>query len=276
MPDAVIPLRQAGFAAAIAGSVREARRLVGWTQRELATAATTSQATVCRLERGRATAVDVLLVERVLDALGMRASLHLDGRHLDDRRRQVDALHALVNGYAARRVERDGWLPATEVQLGDTAPRGWIDLLAFRSVDRSLLVEETKTDIPDIGGLQRSLSFYEREALAAAKRLGWHPKRVAVLVVALDTEVVHRRLADARDLVVRAFPAKVEATGAWLRDPDMPAPRGWTLATCDPAARGGNWLRPTLLGSRRRPPSYAGYADAAARLLRGPGSRRPR
>ncbi|HYO42642.1 MAG TPA: helix-turn-helix domain-containing protein [Candidatus Limnocylindrales bacterium] len=274
MPDVVVSLRHRGFAVSIGEVVREARLLVGWSQRELAVRAAVSQATVSRIERGACQAIDVLRIERVLTALGIRASLQLDARHLEDRRRQLDGLHAVVNGFVARRLGRQMFLTATEVGLGSTEPRGWIDLLAFRPVDRALVVEESKTDIRDLGGLQRSLAFYERESLAAARRLGWDPVRVVVLVAALDTEVVHRRLADARDLVRRAFPAPVEATAAWLGDPAQPPPRGWTLATVDPASRSGPWLRPTLLGSRRSRPAYAGYTDAVARLLRDPGGRR--
>ncbi len=273
MPDIVIALQERGFAIELAEIVRDARGLVGWTQRELAARANTSQTAICRIERARSDTLDTLVVERVLAALGIRTALQLDARHLEDRRRQRDGVHARITGYIARRLDRAGWQVASEVWVGDGAPRGWIDLLAFRPVDRALLVEETKTDIPDMGGLQRSCAFYEREATAAARRLGWNAARVVVLVVALDSEVVHRRLADARDLVTRAFPGPVGATASWLADPARAVPRGWTLGTADPASRRGEWLRPTLLGARRSRPAYTSYADAAARLLR---DRQPR
>jgi transcriptional regulator with XRE-family HTH domain len=268
MPDTIIHLSQRGFEVELADLVRDARQLVGWTQRDLAARAGTSQATICRMEAGRCSTLDMRVIERVLKSLGVRIALQLNASHLTDRRRQLDAVHARLTGFIARRLGRLGWLTAGEVQLGTGAPRGWIDLLAFRPADRALLVEETKSDIMDMGGLQRSCAFYEREAVAAARGLGWRPASVTVLVVALDTEVIHRRLADARDLVMRAFPAPVGATAAWLEDPARPMPRGWTLATADPAARGSAWLRPTRLGGRRSRAAYTGYADAAVRLLR--------
>jgi transcriptional regulator with XRE-family HTH domain len=257
-----------GFVPKLADTIREARVLIGWSQRELADHAGTSQSTICRFESGRWAHVDLLVVERVLAVLGFRVSLQLDGRHLADRRRQLDAMHARLTGYIARRLERQGWVTALEVAIGDGVPRGWIDLLGYRAADRALLVEETKTDLPDMGGLQRSVAFYEREAVAAAQRLGWRPARVAVMVVALDTDAVARRLAENRDVVTRAFPGRVPDIAAWLRDPTRDRPRGWTLAMADPAVRGASWLQPTLLGSRRRPAAYLSYADAAARLLR--------
>lgn len=255
-----------GLAGNVADVVREARGLVGWSQRELADRAHTSQTMVSRIERAAVSTLDALVLERVLAALGIRAALDLDARHLDDRRRQRDAVHARVTGCVARHLERDGWLTATEVALGDSTPRGWIDLLAFRPADRALLVEESKTEILDLGGLQRSLAFYEREAWRAAGRLGWHPVRAAVLCVTLDMDAVARRLVENRDLAVRAFPASVAATAAWLRDPAAASPDAWTLGMVDPAVRGRDWLRSTPLSGRRRVHPYAHYAEAAVRL----------
>lgn len=123
------------------------------------------------------------MVERTLPALGLRAALDIDDLALQDRRRQRDGLHARLNGYVARRLTRLGWATATEVMVGRTAPRGWIDLVAFRDADRSMLVEETKCDLPDMGALQRRLAFYAREASSVAGDLGWRPARVAVLAV---------------------------------------------------------------------------------------------
>ncbi len=261
-------LGDASIASALARTILRSRHLAGWTQRELARRAGTSQTTVCRLESGHAASFDLVVVNEVLAALGLRPKLVLEDRHLDDRRRQRDAVHARLNGHVARRLERTGWLTATEVEIGDPVPRGWIDLLAYRPADRALLVEETKTDIPDMGGLQRSVAFYQREAWVAAQRLGWRPVRSAVLVVTLDSATIAARLAANRDLVVRAFPARIGEVAAWLRDPSQEPPRAWAIGACDPASREHAWLRPTMLGTRRRPPAYEDYAQAAALLLR--------
>jgi transcriptional regulator with XRE-family HTH domain len=269
MSDITIDLSCARLGIEVGRVIREARRLIGWSQRELAARAGVSQAAIWRLETGQPGRVDLTLVEGVMDALGLRATIGIDGRHLDDRRRQRDGVHAVVNGFTARRLARLGWATATEVQIGDQHPRGWIDLLAFRREDRALVVEEVKTEIPDMGGLQRSLSFYAREARTVAAGLGWPALSVTVLVVGLDSDALARRLADNRAIVEQAFPGSVPAMATWLADPGAPAPGGWTLAVVDPTVRGDAWLRPPMLGSRRRPPAYRNYADAATRLLRG-------
>jgi transcriptional regulator with XRE-family HTH domain len=267
MTSASILLRDPAAGAALGAHIRETRQLIGWTQRELACRARTSQSTVSRIEAGGAGVVDLETIGRLLVALGLRPSIELDLRHLGDRRRQADAVHAVVNGFGARMLERWSWLTASEVRLGDGVPIGWVDLMAFRPADRALVVDETKTEIHDVGGMQRSIALYQREAWAAAAAMGWTPSRVEVLVLALDSAAVARQLAASRDLVTRAFPGDVERLSAWLQHPDAPPPNGWTLATCDPAARSPDWLRPTTLSGRRTAPRYADYADAARRLL---------
>lgn len=266
MIDLTMPLGSRAFASGLGELVREARVLTGWTQLELAARSRTSQAAISRLENGVADVLDVVVLARVLDALGMRAGLRVEGRHLEDRRRQADAVHARILGFLAAHLRRSGWLPALEVEIGDGGPRGWIDLLAYREADRALIVDETKTAIVDLGAIQRSLAFYEREARRAANRLGWSPTRVVVLLTVLDSEAAVGRLAENRALVATAFPSPVDRLATWIRDPAAPAPFGWTVAACAPATRSSAWLRPAVPGSRRKPPAYSDYADAARRL----------
>ncbi len=258
-----IDVRHPGFGPQVAALIREARALARWSQRELATRSKTSQSMVSRIEREEAPEPDLLVIERILAALGMRAALDINGRHLEDRRRQSDFVHAVTAGFVGRHFRRDAWLIANEVQIGETVPRGWIDLLAFRESDASLVVEETKTDILDAGGLLRQVGFYQREAANAARRLGWRAERTTVLVVALDTELVARRIQANRDLLAAAFPTSPRELSAWIHDPARARPSGWTLAAADPSDRGAIWLRSTALGERRRPAAFLDYADAA-------------
>jgi transcriptional regulator with XRE-family HTH domain len=268
VPAHRLVLDRLSFAGQLAAVVREARELIGWSQRELAERARTSHTTVWRIEAARPETLDLLVVERVLGALGFGAALTVSGLHLDDRRRQADGLHAHTNGFVGRWLQRLDFIVAPEAQIGDARPRGWIDTLAFRESDQAMVVEETKTQIDDLGAIQRSLGFYEREASSVARRLGWHPRRIVVLLAALDTDDVARDLRNSRAAAVAAFPADPRATAAWLRDPGLPVPRGWTLGVVDPGSRRHDWLRPSALLSRHRP-AYDDYRDAAARLLRG-------
>lgn len=267
MSNRILRLGESSAAPEIARSILDARRLVGWSQAELASRADASQAALSRLETGSTVRLDLDAAGRFLAALGMTAELTIRDRHLGDRERQADAVHSVISGFVARRLERSRWQPVLEAQVGHPVPRGWIDLIAFREVDRSLLVEETKSDIPDMGGLQRSVSFYQSMAWEVARGLGWNPTKIAVLVVVLDSESVAQRLVDNREVVTRAFPERIGDVAAWLSDPNGPAPRRWALGACDPASKERAWLRPTMLGARRRPPPYSDYADAASRLV---------
>ena len=257
---------------ALGGVIREARTLAGWTQAELADRARTSQSMVARFELGRRLEPDVVVVSRILAALGLRGSLEIDDRALDDRRCQRDPVHARMVGYATRRLERLGWTVRTEVPFGRPAPRGWLDLAAIRGADA--LIGEIKGDIPDVGGMQRQVAVYSAVAGSVFESLGWRPRRAATLVVALDSRSVAGRLADNRTLLASTFPGHPTAMARWLKHggvPPMP-----TITTADPISRSRDWLRRTPLSGRRSAPAYADYAEAAERLRRRPRGARPR
>jgi transcriptional regulator with XRE-family HTH domain len=159
------------FATDVGRVIREARVLVGWTQAELAVRAATAQSRISRLESDGRADLDVSVLARVLSALGCRGSLEVSDRALDDRRQQRDPVHARVLGYVAQRLSRHGWTVQTEVPIGHPVPRGWIDLVAFRELDAAGLIGEIKGDLPDIGGLQRQVGFYERAHRACSERV---------------------------------------------------------------------------------------------------------
>jgi len=258
---------QAGTLPAVVGSlVRETRHAIGWSQDELAGRAGTSQTKVWRIERGDAAAQDLATLDRVLGALGLRSTLEIEGRHLADREDQRDPVHAALATAVAGRLQRCGWSVSGEVPTGASSPTGWIDLLGYREGDASMAIVEIKTDLPDIGGLQRQVSWYEREAPHAARRLGWRPEFAAVIVVCLDTTAVARQLRDHRPVLGPAFPGDARALSAWLRDPAAPHPRRRTLVVTDLAPHRGLALEPSGLHGRRPPAAYRDYRDAAAVL----------
>jgi transcriptional regulator with XRE-family HTH domain len=246
--------------------IKEARALAGWTQAELADRARTSQSQVARLELARRTEPDIVVVSRILAALGLRGSIEIEDRAFDDRRRQRDPVHARLAGYAMRRLERLGWTVRTEVPFGRPAPRGWLDLVAVRGADG--LISEIKGDIPDVGGLQRQIAVYTAVAGQVFDTLGWRPRRVATLVIGLDATSVASRLADNRALLQATFPGHPVAMTGWLeRGGPLPMP---TIATVNPLARREQWLRRTPLSGRRSAAAYRHDADAAERLRRRP------
>jgi transcriptional regulator with XRE-family HTH domain len=248
-------------------AVVEARHVLGWSQRKLAEQASTSPSFVSRFERNVRQAVTLEATERLFEALGNRAELRAELPVVDGDRRQVDAVHAWACGYVGRRLASLGWDVRHEVEVGSGRFRGWIDVMGYRALDRSLLTSEIKTDLPDVGGLQRTTGWYEREAWATARRLGWRPVRQVAAVLALDSSVVEARIRANHALIAASFPGRAAALATWLEQPGA-APPGRCLALIDPASRGRQWLRPSRADGRRSPSRYINYADAAERLRR--------
>ena len=75
-----------------------------------------------------------------------------------------------------------------EVEIAGGSARGWIDLLAYRPADGLLLVIEVKTELVDIGLVQRQLAWYERSAWRVARGLGWRPRSAMPLLLVLASE----------------------------------------------------------------------------------------
>jgi transcriptional regulator with XRE-family HTH domain len=151
-------------------TVASLREVLGWTQQELAQRAHMSQATVSAIENGRVSNLTFSRAERLLAAMGARLVVSVDAPSLGDRQRQREPAHARCSAHVASRLRRAGWQVATEVEVGGDRSRGWIDVLAYHPATGWLLVVEIKTEIRDLGGIERSLGWYEREAGFAAPR----------------------------------------------------------------------------------------------------------
>lgn len=253
----------------ISRSVRPIRKALGWTQDELAARADTSQALISRLETGKTDLVDLDVADRIIEALGARVDIALRRPFLANGGLQRDAAHALISAYVRRWLERLGWEVEQEVEVGGPRSRGWIDILAFHRVQRVCLVDELKTDVDDIGAVQRQMSWYENDAWIAATRLGWQPVRIASAVMLLDTQTNHRRISENRELLAQFFPIRARELGAWLADPvGQPPPRGRVLALVDPLTRRSDWLRASPTDGRRSPAADADYASFMDRARR--------
>ena len=131
--------------------------MLGWTQQELAQRAHMSQGTVSAIENGRVSNLTFSRAERLLAAMGTRLVASVDAPFLGDRQRQREPAHARCSAHVASRLRRAGWQVATEVEVGGDRSRGWIDVLAFHPATGWLLVVEIKTEIRDLGGIERFL-----------------------------------------------------------------------------------------------------------------------
>src|SRR5262245_41891068 len=177
----------------IAATIVQARTARGWSQRRLGREAGVSQSLVSLIERCLVPDLPLATAVQVLAALDIPFDVRIVTPHAHGRPR--DAAHARCTAYVARRLERHGFQVAGEVEIrGD----GWfsaIDLLAFHPAAHVLLVIEVKTELHDLGSLERQIGRYERAAWAVARQRGWRPRAVIGVVLVLATVENDRVLA---------------------------------------------------------------------------------
>lgn len=254
---------------AFAAVVRTARRARRWTQARLAAEAGISQAHVARLERADVSELSFRRAGALMDVLGGRVEVRFVGPHGGARPR--DAAHARCVAFVARRLVRDGWLVATEVEVGGERWRVFADVLAFHAERRILLVIEVKTEIHDLGEIDRQLGVAERGAWAAAHERGWRPWRIVGLLLVLATQENDRRLQEHRGGFDRAYSVRAPQLRMLLEGDRevIPARGARGLAMLDPRSRRSNWMLPTWIDGRRTTAPYVdrmGYLAGTGRI----------
>jgi transcriptional regulator with XRE-family HTH domain len=244
----------------IGRAILDLRVALGWTQEELARRAGLSQAWVSVIERGRPPVLRVETADRLLAAMGARLRWTVDAPFLADRRGQHDAGHARCVAFAVRRLRDAGWQIATEVEIGGDRSRGWIDILAHHPASHTLLVIEVKTELHDLGAIERTLGWYEREAWASARRLGWRPRTSAGVLLLLATRAMDERVTLNRRAIDHGFPGRAGALRAVVEGRVVEG-AGRYVAMIDPMSRRADWLRPLRIDGRRSEAPHADYAD---------------
>ncbi len=148
-----------------------------------------------------------------------------------------------------------------EVEVGGDRSRGWIDVLAYHPATGWLLVIEIKTEIRDLGAIERSLGWYERDAIVAARRLGWQPKHAIGCLLLLATAANDARASANGVPIGVGFPTRAHELGGLVQAGSGPRPHGRAVAMIDPLSRRTAWLRPLHQDGRRQPAPYLDYAD---------------
>lgn len=255
----------------IASTVLSARRARRWSQRRLGAEAGMAQSMICAVERAALPELPIPTAIRILTALDVDIDLRLLAPHIAGRP-QRDRAHSRSVGYVARRLERAGFDVVTEVEAGSGRWFGFIDILAFHQAERILLLVEVKTELHDIGDVDRQLGLYEGAAWPTARRLGWRPRAATSLLLVLATDENDRRLRESRTLFDRGYRVRARRLNGFLSRPSSPPARGERgLAMFDPQSRRTAWLLPSWLDGRR---VGARYRDRADFLASGARSRR--
>jgi transcriptional regulator with XRE-family HTH domain len=211
-------------------SVRALRHRRGWRQMDLAETAGVSQSVIARLERGGGQTIPPSKLDRVAQALGARLHVRLDwnGEALD---RLLDGEHAALVERAAAELRALGWEVATEVTFAIRGERGSVDILAWSSVSRIVLVVEVKSVVPDIQATLIPLDRKVRLGREIARTRGWSPVSVSKLLVMGDTRTSRRRIGAFAATFSAELPDRNVAVRRWLKRPTANSPlRGlWFL-----------------------------------------------
>jgi transcriptional regulator with XRE-family HTH domain len=247
--------------AVVARNLTTLRRALGWTQRELARRAGVSQSMVSRVEGAAVADLSLPTAALLLGTTGARLDVRVVAPYLGDRERQRDPAHARLAAYVTARFRRLGWESRTEVEVGGDRSRGWIDIVAFHPGSRVLLVIELKTEIHDLGRIERTLGWYERESWMAARRLGWRPRRVIGCLFLLATDANDARVTANRASIDPIFPRRARHLQTMLAGEPAPPGAGRAIAMVDPLSRRQAWLRSLRVDGRRSAAPYLDYAD---------------
>jgi transcriptional regulator with XRE-family HTH domain len=242
--------------------VREVRVRRGWRQRDVAAAASVSQALVSRIELGRLEQVSLQRLRMVGATLDIAMSIDAWWR-AGDIDRLIDRGHAALVEHVIGELRAHGWLTRVEVTFNHFGERGSADVVAWHPKARILLIVEVKTRIGDV---QATASAFERKVRILpgilAPEEGWHPVAVGRLLVIADTHVNRSLVRDHQRIFDSTWPERTATTRRWLHRP----------ASSDGGDRrgfGGIWFLPY-----RRLGSEAGRLRQVQRVRR-PQDRRP-
>lgn len=242
--------------------IRGARKARDWTQDDLGQKAKVAQSVVAAVESGAGTRIDTL--ERICGALGAELVLEARLPFVGDPAPQSDRGHARCVGSVRRLLEAAGHVCATEQEVLDGPWRGWIDLVGYNPTLRRLVIVEVKTELHDVGALERQVERYVRLSLGVAQRHGWSVGEIAVVAVVLAITANDAFLAANRHVLGASFPIRGRSAISCMLDGDPV--RGRMLLMLDPRRRGRRSLLRSAADGRRTEAPYRDYRSFVAAL----------
>jgi len=163
--------------------IRAVRMRRGLRQRDLAAAAGVSQSTVSLVERGRLTALTVSTVRAVASALDVWLPFEPRWRGAE-LPRLLDERHANVVGRVVEELRSRTWQVRVEYSFNWRGERGSVDVVAWLSGQRAILLVEVKTQLVDVQELLSTLDRKRRLVPGIVTgELGWRPVTVGSVVV---------------------------------------------------------------------------------------------
>ncbi len=203
----------------LGSNFRALRIKKAWRQQDLAARAGCSRGDLSKLENGRVVDLQVSVLLGIAEALGATIDLVLRW-HGGDLDRLVNVRHSLLHeSVATEFLGIPGWEIAPEVSFNIYGERGVMDILAWHSPSRTLLVIELKTEIVDVNQLMGTMDRKRRLAAKVARERGWEPLSVSAWVIVAEGTTNRRRVAVHKTTLRAAFPLDGRRMSEWLQHP---------------------------------------------------------
>jgi transcriptional regulator with XRE-family HTH domain len=243
----------------VGASLRALRLRRRLRQKDLSLAADIPRGVAMLIEAGRLDRVRFGDIRRYAKELGARfdGSVLWQGAELD---RMLNRGHARLHAAAAAWLaDVGGWLVVPEVSFSYSGDRGVIDIVAWHSASRTMLIVELKTRIVDINDLMATMDIRGRVAARMAVDRGWDPVAIGLWVVAAPARTNSRILSDYATVLRAKFPGDGRTIRRWLATPSgsvsvlsfMPQVRLGDLGRCVTTPRRIRRTAPSVDGTSR-------------------------
>ena len=200
---------------AAANLLRLARVRLDLRQEDVSSRAKLSRACIARHELGQIEGATLRTLRQHAEALNLTLEITLRGPTGD---LVKDEEHALLTQWVKRQLDLMGWQTDAEVSYSIYGERGRVDLLGRHQERRIVLIDEQKTDLPDVQDVLGTLDVKERLARQIARERGWDARTVAILLVITRTNRNVRTVQRFEALFSR-YSLRGPAAVRWLRDP---------------------------------------------------------
>jgi hypothetical protein len=202
------------------------------------------RSTVSLLERGEGQRLTLAMINRCLDAIGVRVELRAawHGPELD---RLLDEGHAQLQAGWAERLSRWGWQVWTEASYSRYGERGRVDILAWHVASGVLVVAEVKTTLADVQEALGTLDAKARIGPYLAHQVGLTRPRVIVPAFIFAEGMTTRRRVERLAPLFARYALRGRAAVSWLRHPGATVPTGVLIfsGANRSSVRGSGWQR---------------------------------
>lgn len=210
--------------------LRAVRIRLDLRQVDVAQRAGVSQTVVSDLELGGLEHVGLRTARAVARVLDVRVAVSAQWRG-GEGDRLLDRAHASLVEYVISTLRDLEWEVLPEFTFNVFGDRGSVDVLAWHSRERILLIIEVKATLTDLQDLIASISKKRRVVPDAARKdRGWQARHVAVLLVVAGTTANRSSVMRHAATFDAAFPARTRVAREWLRSPAGPIAGVWFVA----------------------------------------------